>query len=225
MPCRLGLEIVCASLSLNDTHGDTRDAYINIFQPLVWMLKFDWWGNRWQIAVSILMDDIIWPNLLITYAKPESYPPPPVFLRSSLLTIDQSEFCTPASFEFNAWGRRAVDVALYCPSQSLITLPSLHFLIYLYLAVTDPVVVCLFTLVCRQSFRVKWPACFEMDCCLHVFNYRRCLNGDLLRERLRKMGSVRQPLISSVNVCSNHQTGANIVQLFISSQCVCQRIL
>lgn len=23
-------------------------------------IRFDWWGNRWQIALSILMDDIIW---------------------------------------------------------------------------------------------------------------------------------------------------------------------
>ena len=85
-------------------------------------------------------------------------------LCSPLLTIDQWEFCTLASFEFNAWGGRAVDGALYCPSLSLVALPPLHSPIHLYLegvqAMTDPVLLCLFTLICRQSLCVKWPVCF-----------------------------------------------------------------
>lgn len=53
-------------------------------------------------------------------------PPSTLSLRSPWLTIDQWEFWTAARFEFNAWGRKAVDVALYCPSPSLIALPPLH---------------------------------------------------------------------------------------------------
>lgn len=59
--------------------------------------------------------------------------PPPSLSPLFLLTIDQWDFCTPASFEFNAWGRRAVDVALYCLSLSLGPLPPFHSPIHLYL--------------------------------------------------------------------------------------------
>lgn len=64
-----------------------------------------------------------------------------------------------------------------------------------------------------------------MDDCLHGFNYRGCLNRDLLKGRLRRMGSDCQRLIFSVSVCSRHQTGANIVKPFISNRLVCQGIL
>ena len=50
-------QMFCQSLS-PPTHTHT-DTYIHT--PSVQMLKFDWWGNSRQIAMSILMDDIIWP--------------------------------------------------------------------------------------------------------------------------------------------------------------------
>lgn len=106
------------------------------------------------------------------FAQP---PVPPLFV--FLPTIDQCVFCTQASFDFNAWGGGAVDAALYCVSQSLdppplslLSHPSLCREVW---AMTDPVSVCLFTLICRQSVSVKGPFCFQMDYCLHKFNYRR----------------------------------------------------
>lgn len=141
---------------------------------LVRTLRFDWWGNRWQIAVSVLMDDIIWPDVLITYAKLAPGVPPSV--PSFCLQLISGNFSRQPPLNLMHEEGRAVDAALYRlspvpwtlhPSPSPVPHPSLSRGVG---AMTDPVAACLFSLMCRQSLCVKWPFCFQMDYCLHRFN-------------------------------------------------------
>lgn len=148
----------CWCLSVTHTHTHT-----HISHPLVRTLKFDWWGNRWQIAVSILMDDIIWPNVLITYAKTGAWLAHTPSLRSPffcLQLISGSLVHQPPLNLMHEEGR-AVDAALYSSSRSLGPPPLPHpSLSRGVRAVTDPVALCLFTLIRRRSLCVKRPFCF-----------------------------------------------------------------
>lgn len=114
-----------------------------------------------------------------------AHPAPPSSFAPFLLTIDQWKFSPSALFDFNAWGgrssRRGFLLARPGPST-----------IHLYLggwggvwAMTDPVALCLFILISRQSLCVKWSVCFQTDYCLHMFNYSGG-GGVLNREMLQR---------------------------------------
>lgn len=223
MPFTIGLRVF---LFLEKTHTHTQK---RIFHPLVPMSTFDWWGNRWQIAVSILMDDIIWPDVLITYAKPGA--------RSSLhpsstplcLQLISGSFVHQLPLNLmHEEGEKLTWLLLPVPVPRL---PSLlfHSSIHLYLEGSKTWQiqwhsVCLPSYADNQSV-LNGPSAFRWIIVYTSSIIGGCLNGDLLKGTWRKMGSDFQPLTASVNVCSRHQTSADIVECFSSCQCVCQRIL
>lgn len=150
--------------TLPQPHCLQKRAHINkhTCHPSVRTVKFDWWGNRWEIAVSVLMDDIIWPNVLIMYAELEPCLPPPV-PPFCLQLISGSFVHQPPLNLMHEEGEQLTQLFTACPNP-LPPPPSFPLphssLSRGVQAMTDPVALCLFSLICRQSLCVKWPFCF-----------------------------------------------------------------
>lgn len=110
------------------------------------------------------MDDIIWPNVLIMYAKLESCLPP---FPSFLLTIDQRVVFAHSS-PLNLMHEEGEQLTLLltaCPgplAPVLFSTPPSIFIEGRVCAMTDPEAFCLFSLVHRQSLclmallRFRW---------------------------------------------------------------------
>lgn len=123
-----------------------------------------------------------------------------VHVRPSSLTIDQWEFCSPASFEFNAWGGRA------CWRGSLVPVPvprppPSSPLPHPSLSSGGPspdrsggAPVCL-PLHTDNHSALTGPSAFKWIIVYTGSIIGGCRNGELLKGRLRKMGSDCQSLI------------------------------